>query len=378
MMTSSLFSPLDENYMELAIELAKQGRFTTTPNPNVGCVIVKNAQIIGQGYHIKAGQPHAEVYALKQAAENAKGGTAYVTLEPCSHFGRTPPCANALIEAGIIRVVVAMQDPNPSVSGKGIERLRQAGIQVDVGLLSDQAEQINRAFLKRMRVGMPYVQLKLAASLDGKIAMASGESKWITSAAARQDVQQFRAQASAILSTRSTVQADNASLTVRHAELPQTIQNIYTQEDVRQPIRVIIDGQQKLTGQEAIFKQPGETWVVRKKNLQINQPNCQLLIDTTHGAMIDLPTLFKQLADKQINSLWVEAGSHLAGALIEQDLVDELIIYYAPKLMGHNARDMCTLPHLQHLVSAPEFEFHTIDMIGGDLRCILKKSNRHG
>jgi len=367
------FSDHDHSYMAKAIELAKLGCFTTTPNPNVGCVIVNNNRIIGEGYHIKAGGAHAEVYALKEAATKAKGATAYVTLEPCSHFGRTPPCADALINAGIVRVVVAMEDPNPKVAGQGINRLRQAGIQVDVGLLAKQAELINCAFLTRMRSAMPYIQLKLAASLDGKIAMASGESQWITSNDARQDVQFFRAQASAILSTRATVQADNASLTVRHTQLPTEIQRLYPQEPIRQPIRVIIDSKNKLTGEENIFKQPGETWIVRKNDKAIGQPNCRLLIEPSNQANVDLRSLFKMLAHQQLNSIWVEGGSHLAGALIEQDLVDELIIYYAPKLLGHNALDMAILPNLQQLALVPKFEFKSVTMIGSDLRCILHR-----
>lgn len=363
----------DHFYMQQAIDLAKLGRFTTTPNPNVGCVIVKYDQIIGKGYHQKAGEAHAEVHALKMAGAGAIGATAYVTLEPCSHFGRTPPCADALIKAGIIRVVIAMQDPNPNVAGNGIKRLKEAGIDVTIGVLTEQAEAINKGFLKLMRTGLPYVQLKLAASLDGKIAMASGESKWITSNKAREDVQQFRAQASCILSTRATVQADNASLTVRYNELPDEIKKIYLPEKIRQPIRVIIDSQDQLIGTENIFNQPGETWVVRKKDNLIAKQNTKLIIESSSCKQIDLSKLFALLAEKQINSVWVEAGAHLAGALIEQDLVDELIIYYAPKLLGHNALDMCILPNLQKLSLAPQFQFESIAMVGDDLRIILKR-----
>lgn len=365
----------DQLYMNQAIELAKLGRFTTTPNPNVGCIIVKDNQIIGKGYHQKAGQPHAEVYALQMAGANAVGATAYVTLEPCSHFGRTPPCANALIKSGIKRVVIAMQDPNPNVAGNGIKRLQDAGIAVTVGVLVDQAEAINQGFLKRMRTGLPFVQLKLATSLDGKIAMASGESKWITSNKAREDVQQFRAQASCILSTRKTVQTDNASLTVRYHQLPDDIQKIYPIEKIRQPIRVIIDGQHQLTGDESIFQQPGETWVVRKQNLSIAMPNTSLIVEPSANQYIDLKILLENLAQKQINSVWVEAGAHLAGALIEQNLVDELIIYYAPKLLGHNAKDMCILPNLQKLSLAPQFQFESVAAVGEDMRVILKRKS---
>jgi riboflavin biosynthesis protein RibD len=363
----------DNFYMQQAIELAKLGRFTTSPNPNVGCVIVKDNEIIGKGYHQKAGESHAEVYALQMAGDNAQGATAYVTLEPCSHFGRTPPCADALIKSQIKRVVIAMQDPNPDVSGNGINRLRDAGIEVVVGVLADQAESLNKGFLKRMRTGLPYVQLKLATSLDGKVAMASGESKWITSTLARQDVQQFRAQASCILSTRMTVQTDNASLTVRHAELPNDIKQVYLAENIRQPIRIIIDSQNQLTGDERLFKQLGEIWLVRKQAIPINKPNIQLITESSAKNNIDLVNLLTMLGQKGMNSVWVEAGAHLAGALIEQNLVDELIIYYAPKLLGHNALDMCVLPNLQKLSLAPQFKFESIKMIGEDLRVILKR-----
>ncbi|NUF49192.1 bifunctional diaminohydroxyphosphoribosylaminopyrimidine deaminase/5-amino-6-(5-phosphoribosylamino)uracil reductase RibD [Gilliamella sp. ESL0250] len=363
----------DYFYMQQAIELAKLGRFTTSPNPNVGCVIVKDNHIIGKGYHQKAGLPHAEVYALQMAGNNAKDATAYVTLEPCSHFGRTPPCADALIKSQIKRVVIAMQDPNPNVSGNGIKRLRDAGIEVVVGVLDRQAETLNQGFLKRMRTGLPYVQLKLATSLDGKVAMASGESKWITSSTARQDVQQFRAQASCILSTRMTVQTDNASLTVRHAELPDDIKQVYSAEKIRQPIRVIIDGQNQLTGDENVFKQLGKIWVVRKQAIPINKPNSHLIVESSPKNNIDLVHLMTILGQKGINSVWVEAGAKLAGALIEQNLVDELIIYYAPKLLGHNAKDMCILPNLHNLSMAPNFRFESVVMVGEDLRVILKR-----
>lgn len=366
-----IFSKQDTHYMHMAIELAKQGRFTTTPNPNVGCVIVHNDAIVGQGFHQKAGHAHAEVNALNMAKDKAQGATAYVTLEPCSHFGRTPPCADALIKAGIARVVIAMTDPNSHVAGQGIARLQQAGIVVDVGLLADQAERLNLGFLKRMRTGLPYVQLKLAASLDGKTAMASGESKWITSDAARSDVQVYRAQASAILSTRQTVQTDDAKLTVRYSQLPLDIQAIYPKEQLREPVRVIIDGQDKLTGQESVFQGQAETWVVSKTSRLISAANSTVMVESSQQHHIDLHILLKQLGDKQINTLWVEAGASLAGALIEQNLVDELIVYYAPKLLGNDARGLCVLPNLTVLSKAPQFCFQSVTMIGEDLRCVL-------
>jgi diaminohydroxyphosphoribosylaminopyrimidine deaminase / 5-amino-6-(5-phosphoribosylamino)uracil reductase len=364
----------DSFYMQRALDLAKRGIYTTTPNPNVGCVIVKDEQIIGEGYHYKAGQPHAEVYALNMAGDNAKGATVYVTLEPCSHYGRTPPCANALIEAQVKRVVIAMLDPNPMVSGYGVQRLKEAGIDVDVGLLTEQAEQINRGFLKRMRTGKPFIILKMAASLDGKTAMDSGESKWITSSEARQDVQTLRAKCSAILSTSATVLADDPRLTVRWSAFPEKIKQHYPIADIRQPIRIILDSQHRLTLKEQLFKQQGQIWLIRKVALKGEKlpDNIKIVVDPTPEPLINLDWLFATLAQAQINSIWVEAGAQFAGALIQQNLVDELIIYLAPKLLGHQARSLCKLPHLNQLSDCPTFQFVDVTTIGPDLRLRLK------
>ncbi|QIQ22385.1 bifunctional diaminohydroxyphosphoribosylaminopyrimidine deaminase/5-amino-6-(5-phosphoribosylamino)uracil reductase RibD [Zophobihabitans entericus] len=361
--------------MRRAIEVAKQGSFTTTPNPNVGCVIVnKNNQIIGEGFHHQAGSPHAEVHALKMVGKAARGTTVYVTLEPCSHFGRTPPCANALVEANVKRVVIAMQDPNPQVAGKGIAILQAAGIEVVCGVLENEAEKINTGFLKRMRTGLPYVQLKMAASLDGKTAMASGESKWITSAVARQDVQVLRAQSSVILSTSATVLADDPSLTVRLDDFPQMLKATYPLGEVRQPVRVILDSQNRLTLNEKVFKQDGETWLVRKSAANLTLPdNVKLIVEDSPDTQINLSHLMQILAEKQINTVFVEAGASLAGALVEQNLVDELIVYLAPKLLGHNARDLCLLPHLTQLSQAPQFSFTDLKQIGDDVRLTLTR-----
>ncbi|WP_392567024.1 bifunctional diaminohydroxyphosphoribosylaminopyrimidine deaminase/5-amino-6-(5-phosphoribosylamino)uracil reductase RibD [Utexia brackfieldae] len=372
-----MFESDDIGYMQRAIMLAKRGIYTTTPNPNVGCVIVQHGNIVGEGFHYQAGLPHAEVYALDMAGQQAKGATAYVTLEPCSHHGKTPPCADALIRAGIARVVIAMLDPNPLVAGQGVARLMSAGIAVESGLLAEQAEEINRGFLKRMRTGLPYVRLKMAASLDGRTAMASGESKWITSALSRQDVQQFRAQSSAILSSSATILADDPSLTVRWSELADEVKQNYPQTEVRQPIRVVLDSQHRLTLQEQVFKQPGCTWLVRKIGAKLPAdvaPQIELLIDdATTGPQVDLQYLLQRLGQKQINTLWVEAGATLAGALIAQDLVDELIIYMAPKILGDKARALCMIPELMTLSQVPQFQFSDITSIGSDIRMILKK-----
>ncbi|MBP2849231.1 bifunctional diaminohydroxyphosphoribosylaminopyrimidine deaminase/5-amino-6-(5-phosphoribosylamino)uracil reductase RibD [Dickeya oryzae] len=363
----------DEFYMARALELARRGRFTTAPNPNVGCVIVRDGEIVGEGYHQKAGEPHAEVHALRMAGDKARGATAYVTLEPCSHHGRTPPCADALVAAGVARVVAAMQDPNPQVAGRGLHRLQQAGIAVHHGVLMDQAEKINRGFLKRMRTGFPYVQLKLGASLDGRTAMASGESQWITSPQSRQDVQRFRAQSAAILSSSATVLADDPSLTVRWSELDVDTQRLYPQSAVRQPVRVIVDSQSRVTPHHRLVSQPGQTWLARASQDAQSWPDgVEQLTMPLHGGGIDLVALMMTLGKRQINTVWVEAGAHLAGALLQAGVVDELIVYLAPTLLGDAARSLCVLPGLEQLSQAPLFDMTDVRQIGPDVRLTLK------
>ncbi|MFZ1872865.1 MAG: bifunctional diaminohydroxyphosphoribosylaminopyrimidine deaminase/5-amino-6-(5-phosphoribosylamino)uracil reductase RibD [Chania sp.] len=363
----------DEFYMARAFELARLGRFTSTPNPNVGCVIVRDGNIVGEGYHLRAGEPHAEVHALRMAGEQACGATAYVTLEPCSHHGRTPPCADALVAAGVSRVVAAMQDPNPQVAGRGLYKLQQSGIEVHHGLMLAEAEAVNQGFLKRMRTGFPYVQLKLGASLDGRTAMASGESQWITSPQARQDVQRLRAESSAILSTSATVLADNPSLTVRWDELDSATRQIYPQENLRQPVRIILDSQNRVTPQHRLVQQPGSTWLARLQPDDRRWPqSVEQLSFPALGGGIDLVVMMMQLAKRQVNSIWVEAGAKLAGALLQAGLVDELIVYVAPKLLGDGGRGLCHLPGLEQLADAPEFVFSEVRQIGPDLRLRLK------
>ncbi|AEF44136.1 riboflavin biosynthesis protein RibD [Serratia sp. AS12] len=363
----------DEFYMARAFELARLGRFTTAPNPNVGCVIVRDGEIVGEGYHLRAGEPHAEVHALRMAGERARGATAYVTLEPCSHHGRTPPCADALVAAGVARVVAAMQDPNPEVAGRGLYKLQQAGIDVRHGMMLAEAEAVNPGFLKRMRTGFPYIQLKLGASLDGRTAMASGESQWITSPQARQDVQRLRAQSAAILSTSATVLADDPSLTVRWDELDTATQSLYPRENLRQPLRIILDSQNRVTPQHRVVQQPGTTWLARLQPDDQNWPqDVEQLTFPAHGGGIDLVVMMMQLAKRQVNSIWVEAGAALSGALLQAGLVDELILYIAPKLMGDNGRGLCRLPGLECLADAPEFVFSEVRQIGPDLRLRLK------
>lgn len=365
----------DELYMRRAIELATQGRFTTSPNPNVGCVIVKNGTIIGEGYHHHAGGPHAEVHALNMAGEHAKGATVYVTLEPCSHFGKTPPCADALINAGVKRVVAAMQDPNPQVAGRGLHKLLAAGIDVSHGVLMQEAEKLNVGFFKRMRTGFPYIQLKLAASLDGKTALASGESQWITSQASRKDVQQFRAQASAILTTSETVLADNPAMNVRWNELPADIKAIYPEETLRQPIRIVVDSQNRVTPEHKITQIAGECWLARTHTQHHDwQGNVSEILLPTNGknSSVDLVLLMMQLGKRNINTVWVESGAHFAGALLEAGLVDELIVYIAPKILGNDARGLLAISPLASLTEAPEFTIDSLQQIGADIRVCLK------
>ena len=366
------FSPQDAAFMQLAIDLAKQGEFTTTPNPSVGCVLVKDGKVVGKGFHAKAGEPHAEVMALREAGEKARGATAYVTLEPCSHFGRTPPCAKGLVEAGMSKVIAAMCDPNPQVAGKGLQILSDAGIESAVGLLEENAEQLNKGFLKRMRTGKPFVQLKLAMSIDGKTAMANGESKWITGAQARADVQQYRAKASAILSTSQTVLADDPSLNVRWEELPSDVKAGYSQEKLRQPVRVILDSSHKVRSDFNVFLTESPVWLVGEDNYSLTDFPLftdYLKLDRNQGET-RLQALMAELGKRQINTLWVEAGATLAGALIAENLVDELIIYMAPKLLGDQARDLCHLPNLTQLADAPLWQLQSCEPVGDDLKLI--------
>lgn len=363
----------DEIFMARALKLAEQGRFTTSPNPNVGCVIVRDGIIVGEGWHQRAGEGHAEVNALRQAGNQAKGATAYVTLEPCSHFGRTPPCCEALIQAGIKRLVAAMQDPNPQVAGRGLYRLQQAGIEVSHGLMANQAEQLNRGFLKRMRTGFPWVQLKLGASLDGRTAMANGESQWITSREARRDVQRFRATSSAILTSSNTVIADDPALTVRWAELDPDIQRqIGDVSRLRQPVRILLDRQQRVSHQAALYSQPGETWVFNEEPPAASASHVRYFHVPLHKQQCDPVALMLLLGKQQINDIWIEAGATLAGGLLAAGVVDELILYLSPKLMGDAARGLCHLPGLEHLADVPVFRFEDIRAVGEDLRLILR------
>ncbi|MCP4321598.1 MAG: bifunctional diaminohydroxyphosphoribosylaminopyrimidine deaminase/5-amino-6-(5-phosphoribosylamino)uracil reductase RibD [Psychromonas sp.] len=375
------FSEQDKTYMAKAIELAKKGRFTTAPNPNVGCVIVANNIIVGEGFHFKAGEPHAEVYALAMAETKAINATCYVTLEPCSHFGRTPPCAIALTKAGVKRVVIAMVDPNPKVAGRGIAILEEAGIKVEVGLLEEQAKTLNPGFIKRMKTKTARVTVKMAASLDGKTALKNGESQWITGPKARIDVQGYRALQSALLTGSGTVLTDDPSLNVRFSELQQAqdFNQEVDESQLRQPIRIILDSHNKLTLQEKLFSLPGKVILVSlaprediDKLICIADVEQIIGKDDNHGR-IDLNALLIQLNQYEINDIWVEAGAKLAGEFFNQQLVDQFILYQAPKLMGDQARNLVNLANYSKMDEVVQLSLTDVTLIGDDIRII---SNR--
>lgn len=346
----------DLYWMQHALQLARRGQYTTRPNPAVGCVLVKDGQMIGEGFHPKAGEPHAEVFALRQAGDAARGATAYVTLEPCAHFGRTPPCANALIAAGVAHVVMATLDSNPQVAGQGRDRLEAAGITTTVGVCQTEAQALNAGFLKVMAGGLPYVRLKMAASLDGRTAMASGESKWITGAAARQDVQHWRALSGAVITGIDTILADDPLLNVRHVADATDLALI------PQPLRVVLDRQGRMPSQAQLLQDPTSVLVVGSATLA----------GVETWPTQDLADLLARLRDdKQIHDVLVECGSTLAAAFLQAGLVDELIVYLAPTLLGSQARPMFGLP-LQYMAEQVRFEWLDVAHMGDDLRVRLK------
>lgn len=351
---------LDVDYMAKAIALAKQGRYTTDPNPRVGCLLVRDNQIIAEGWHQRAGQGHAEVEALKQL-DNATGATAYVTLEPCSHYGKTPPCCDALIHAGISRVVVAMKDPNPLVAGKGLKKMREAGIEVIYGVLEADARALNRGFVKRMTQGLPFIRSKLAMSLDGRTAMASGESKWITGAEARVDVQRLRAESSAILTGINTVLADDPLLNVR------------LETDVLQPIRVILDSRLQMPENAKMAQLEGRSLILtcchdEVKKHALEQFGFEVYLLAEKQGRLDLKAVFEFLAEEQINEVLVEAGAVLNGALLESGLVDEWIIYMASCVLGHQGRGLFNLGAMQTMADKKQLHLQQTRQVGNDLR----------
>ncbi|WP_103311339.1 MULTISPECIES: bifunctional diaminohydroxyphosphoribosylaminopyrimidine deaminase/5-amino-6-(5-phosphoribosylamino)uracil reductase RibD [unclassified Pseudomonas] len=359
---------LDAHYMARALELARRGHYTTHPNPRVGCVIVRDGQIVGEGWHIRAGEPHAEVHALRATGDNARGATAYVTLEPCSHHGRTPPCADALVNAGVVRVVAAMQDPNPAVAGRGLQRLAQAGIATESGVLEGEARKLNEGFLKRMEQGLPFVRVKLAMSLDGRTAMESGESQWITGPAARSAVQRLRAQASVVLTGADTVLADNARLTVRADELGLDAEQTALVMS-RPPLRVLVDGRLRVPLDAPFFK-AGPALVATCMAVEeqyANGPECMIVAGD--DGQVDLRRLLVALAARDVNEVLVEAGPRLAGAFARQGLVDEFQIFIAGKFLGSSARPLLDWP-LAQMKDAPQLKITEIRAVGDDWRVI--------
>ena len=364
--------PSDLEWMADALRLAKKGLCTTSPNPRVGCVIVKDGVKVGEGWHQKAGEPHAEVHALRVAGDEARGATAYVTLEPCSHYGRTPPCAEGLIKAGVARVVGAVRDPNPSVAGRGYEMLRQAGIEVVESCLEAEATAINAGFMKRMRTGLPYVRIKLAMSLDGRTAMASGESQWITGSAARRDVRALRAQSCAVITGAESVIIDNPSMTVRPDEagldIPEGL--------CRQPLRVIVDGAHRVSNEATIFDKPEDILIAAR-----TPPASPINRDSGIGALsywagerdehTDIDALLRHLATQGSNEVLLESGAKLAAAFVSAGLVDELIVYCAPTLLGSDARPLLSLP-LSEMKQQIRWQWQDVRMVGDDLRLTLR------
>ena len=363
-------------YMQRALGLARRGLYTTDPNPRVGCVLVKDEKIVGEGWHKRTGEPHAEVLALQQAARYAdgqvdnlaKGATAYVTLEPCCHTGKTPPCTEALIEAGVSRVVAAMQDPNPEVSGKGLERLREKGIDVDYGLLEQESRKLNPGFIKRMETGLPFVRVKMAMSLDGRTAMESGESQWITGEAARKDVQKLRARSSAILTGINTVLADDPSLSVRLSSQELGIDGV-----VRQPVRVVLDSQYKFPANASMCDdEGGDILIMTTKSDTGDNMKARIVNVPAKNDQVDLNAALKLLANEEHNEIHVEAGAKLCGALVQQKLVDEIVIYMAPHLMGDDAKGLFLLPGLSQMKDRISLDILDIRSVGKDFRITAK------
>ena len=358
----------DHEFMAQALKLAAFGMFTTTPNPRVGCVLVREGRVVGEGWHQRAGEPHAEIHALLRAGDLARGATAYVTLEPCSHFGRTPPCSRALIDAGVSRVVAAMEDPNPQVAGRGFALLRQAGIEVEVGVLEMEARELNIGFVSRMTRGRPWLRVKVATSLDGRTALANGQSQWITGAAARQDGHRWRARACAILTGIGTVRDDNPQLTVRGVDT------------VRQPLKIVVDSKLELSPQARVFDGGAVLVATACEEMRraeiLRERGGEILFLPNADGKVDLPALMETLAHRGINEVHVEGGSRLSGALIDARLVDELLLYMAPCLLGGDARGAFDCAPLASLNDKVSLSLRDVRMIGGDLRLLARVVHR--
>ncbi|HET7663510.1 MAG TPA: bifunctional diaminohydroxyphosphoribosylaminopyrimidine deaminase/5-amino-6-(5-phosphoribosylamino)uracil reductase RibD [Rhodanobacteraceae bacterium] len=355
----------DQHHMTRALALAERGLFTTQPNPRVGCVIVRDGEVVGEGWHQKAGEPHAEVFALRAAGGKARGATAYVTLEPCSHHGRTPPCADALIEAGVTRVVIASIDTNPKAKG-GVDRLRAAGITVETGLMEDAARELNIGFFSCLERGRPWVRVKLAMSLDGRTALANGESKWITGEAARADVQRWRARSSAILTGSGTVLADDPRLTVR------------LDESFEPPLRVALDRMLRTPADAHLLDGTTPTLILHGADADARDARfakVECLHVPERDGLLDVHVVLALLADRDCNEVHVEAGPALCGALFEAGVVDELLLYVAPVLLGDKARPLLTMPLLTDMRERRQLHLVDQERLGDDLRLRLRMTH---
>ncbi|MDX8386023.1 MAG: bifunctional diaminohydroxyphosphoribosylaminopyrimidine deaminase/5-amino-6-(5-phosphoribosylamino)uracil reductase RibD [Gallionella sp.] len=364
-----MFSEHDSAWMAQAIRLAEQGLYGASPNPRVGCVLVNDEKLVGSGWHQRAGEPHAEIHALREAGEKARGATAYVTLEPCSHHGKTPPCADALIESGVARIVVAVEDPNPEVAGQGVEKLRSAGIEVEVGLMEVAARELNVGFFTRMTRGTPWVRSKIAMSLDGRTALKNGESKWITGDAARQDVQHWRARSCAVLTGIATVLADDAQLNVRDIKTS------------RQPLIVVLDSKLRMPLDARILQGEGVLIYTAlddadrdndKKIGALREAGAIICVLPGKNEQVDLLAMLRDLAQRGCNEVLLEAGSTLNGAMMRAGLVDELLLYIAPQLLGDMARGMAQLGELSSLEQRVDIDWQDMRQVGKDLRIQAK------
>ena len=362
------FSLGEHRWMARALQLARRGFLTTRPNPRVGCLLIHSGAIVAEGWHERAGGPHAEIMALEKAGAMSRGATAILNLEPCGHHGRTPPCDQALIDAGVRSVVVAMEDPNPLVAGRGLQRLRDAGLGVRQGLMEAQAEALNAGFITRMRLGRPRVVVKLASSLDGRTAMASGESRWITGAAARADVHRLRGASCAILTGIGTVLADDPRLT------PRDVPGL---EDMPPPLRVVLDSRLRMSPQAAMLEQPGTTLVITASEnaaarQALEQAGAEVAKVAATDGRLDPSAVMRLLGEREINDLLVESGAELAGALLQSQLVDELILYQAPHFLGGEALPLVDLPGLERISDRLRLKLTDSRMVGDDLRLQLQ------
>jgi diaminohydroxyphosphoribosylaminopyrimidine deaminase/5-amino-6-(5-phosphoribosylamino)uracil reductase len=359
-----MFSAADGEFMRQALALAERGLYTTTPNPRVGCLVVKDGAVVGAGWHEKAGLPHAEVLALKQAGERARGATLYVNLEPCSHHGRTPPCVDAVTAAGVKRVVAAMQDPNLKVAGSGFAKLRAAGVEVESGLMEDEARELNIGFVARMTRGRPWVRMKIAASLDGRTALANGKSQWITGEAARADGHRWRARACAILTGHGTVRDDDPQLNVRGVDTP------------RQPLKIVVDSRFETPLSARVLKE-GKTLVAgavdeTKRIAALKASGADTVVIPNDRGKVELFKLMEELARRELNEIHVEGGHKLNGSLLQAGVVDELLVYLAPSVIGDSGRGMFDLPELTELSQAKALEICEVEHVGEDLRILAR------